>query len=189
MIIFRKQKEYSSGLTKATYRLLKIQDKIDTWGANIGDKAKRTWNNNSSIPRIYKPESNISLKKKAIEARNSMKLKNIANSAVTKIKKTKDYLNFHTPGEIIKEGLIYTGKNPIAAVGTAAGYASTPITGTYIPGTTGMALGAEGAVRKIFPKYAKGRDSYKNKKKHPIPEFVEKAVNTGVNIAKATIPI
>ena len=54
MIIFRKQKEYSDGITKAIYRLLKIQDKIDTWGANIGEKARRTATNNRDIPRIYK---------------------------------------------------------------------------------------------------------------------------------------
>ena len=67
MIIFRKQKEYSDGLTKAIYRLLKIQDKIDTWGANIGEKVRRTATNNRDVPRIYKPKSNTSLKREALE--------------------------------------------------------------------------------------------------------------------------
>ena len=171
MIIFRKQKEYSEGLTKAIYRLLKIQDKIDTWGANIGEKARRTVTNNRDVPRIYKPKSNTSLKREALELRNNIKPKNIVNSTVVKVKPVTDAIKYGEPGELSSMVGRSLAKRPFQTIATAATF---PITGTAI----------EQGLQKI-KLYKKATESTGKFYDKHLDKLVRKGTNTVVNIAKS----
>lgn len=171
MIIFRKQKEYSDGLTKAIYRLLKIQDKIDTWGANIGEKARRTATNNRDIPRIYKPKSNTSLKREALELRNNIRPKNIVNSTVVKVKPVTDAIKYGRPEDLSSMVGEALAKHPVQTVATAATF---PITGTAI----------EQGLRKVKP-YKKATEATGKFYDKHLDKLVRKGTNTVVNIAKS----
>ena len=170
MIIFRKQKEYSDGITKAIYKLLKIQDKIDTWGANIGEKARRTATNNRDVPRIYKPKSNTSLKREALELRNNIRPKNIVNSTVVKVKPVTDAIKYGGPGELSSMVGRSLAKRPVQTIATAATF---PITGTAI----------EQGLKKVKP-YKKATEATgKFYDKH-----LDKLVKEGTNIIFNSIP-
>lgn len=171
MIIFRKQKEYSDGLTKAIYRLLKIQDKIDTWGANIGEKARRTATNNRDVPRIYKPKSNTSLKREALELRNNIRPKNIVNSTVVKVKPVTDAIKYGRPEDLSSMVGGALAKHPVQTVATAATF---PITGTAI----------EQGLRKVKPYKKATETTGKFYDKH-LDKLVRKGTNTVINIAKS----
>lgn len=171
MIIFRKQKEYSDGLTKAIYRLLKIQDKIDTWGANIGEKARRTATNNRDVPRIYKPKSNTSLKREALELRNNIRPKNIVNSTVVKVKPVTDAIKYGRPEDLSSMVGGALAKRPVQTVATAATF---PITGTAI----------EQGLRKVKP-YKKATEATGKFYDKHLDKLVRKGTNTVINIAKS----
>lgn len=171
MIIFRKQKEYSDGLTKAIYRLLKIQDKIDTWGANIGEKARRTATNNRDVPRIYKPKSNTSLKREALELRNNIRPKNIVNSTVVKVKPVTDAIKYGRPEDLSSMVVGALAKRPVQTVATAATF---PITGTAI----------EQGLRKVKP-YKKATEATGKFYDKHLDKLVRKGTNTVINIAKS----
>lgn len=171
MIIFRKQKEYSDGLTKAIYRLLKIQDKIDTWGANIGEKVRRAATNNRGIPRIYKPKSNTSLKREALELRNNIRPKNIVNSTVVKVKPVTDAIKYGRPEDLSSMVGGALAKRPVQTVATAATF---PITGTAI----------EQGLRKVKP-YKKATEATGKFYDKHLDKLVRKGTNTVVNILKS----
>ena len=171
MIIFRKQKEYSDGLTKAIYRLLKIQDKVDTWGANIGEKVRRTATNNRDVPRIYKPKSNTSLKREALELRNNIRPKNIVNSTVVKVKPVTDAIKYGRPEDLSSMVGGALAKRPVQTVATAATF---PITGTAI----------EQGLRKVKP-YKKATEATGKFYDKHLDKLVRKGTNTVINIAKS----
>ena len=171
MIIFRKQKEYSDGITKAMYRLLKIQDKVGTWGANIGEKARRTATNNRDIPRIYRPKSNTSLKREALELRNNIRPKNIVNSTVVKVKPVTDAIKYGRPEDLSSMVGGALAKRPVQTVATAATF---PITGTAI----------EQGLRKVKP-YKKGTEAAGKFYDKHLDKLVRKGTNTVINIAKS----
>lgn len=171
MIIFRKQKEYSEGITKAIYKLLKIQDKIDTWGANIGEKARRTATNNRDVPRIYKPKSNTSLKREALELRNNIRPKNIVNSTVVKVKPVTDAIKYGEPEDLSSMVGRSLAKRPFQTIATAATF---PLSGAAI----------EEGLRKIKP-YKKGTEAAGKFYDKHLDKLVRKGTNTVVNIVKA----
>ena len=171
MIIFRKQKEYSDGITKAMYRLLKIQDKVGTWGANIGEKARRTATNNRDIPRIYRPKSNTSLKREALELRNNIRPKNIVNSTVVKVKPVTDAIKYGRPEDLSSMVGGALAKRPVQTVATAATF---PITGTAI----------EQGLRKVKP-YKKATEATGKFYDKHLDKLVRKGTNTVINIAKS----
>lgn len=171
MIILRKQKEYSDGLTKATYGLLKVKDKIDTWGANIGEKAKRTLTNNRGIQRVYKPDSNVSLKRKALELRNSIRPKSIVDSTVVKVKPVTDAIKYGRPEDLSSMVGGALAKHPVQTAATAATF---PITGTAI----------EKGLQKVKP-YKKATEATGKFYDKYLDKLVRKGTTAGINIARA----
>lgn len=166
MIILR-QKSYGTGVERAMVALNKEK------GIKPSPEVVR-WNRGNAV----------ALERAKIHVKNYLKPENI----VKRVTSAKEYVNTHSPGDMVRDGMVYTGKYPFAATGTAAGYAVTPVVG-YIPGTSVMAGGVEGAVRKAFPRYKKNRDGYINKKTHPIPEKVGKGVDYIYRIARGIIPV
>ena len=172
MIIFRKQKEYSDGITKAMYRLLKIQDKVGTWGANIGEKARRTATNNRDIPRIYRPKSNTSLKREALELRNNIRPKNIVNSTVVKVKPVTDIIKSGRPEDLTSMVGRSLAKRPVQTIATAATF---PLSGAAI----------EKSLQKVIKPYKKGTEAAGKFYDKHLDKLVRKGTNTVVNIAKS----
>lgn len=172
MIIFRKQKEYSDGITKAIYRLLKIQDKIDTWGANIGEKARRTATNNRDIPRLYKPKSNTSLKREALELRNNIRPKNIVNSTVVKVKPVTDVIKYGRPEDLSSMVGESLAKRPFQTIATAATF---PLSGAAI----------EQGLQKVIKPYKKGTEAAGKFYDKHLDKLVRKGTNAVVNITKS----
>ena len=172
MIIFRKQKEYSDGITKAIYRLLKIQDKIDTWGANIGEKARRTATNNRDIPRIYRPKSNTSLKREALELRNNIRPKNIVNSTVVKVKPVTDAIKYGRPEDLSSMVGGALAKRPVQTIATAATF---PLSGAAV----------EKSLQKVIKPYKKGTEAAGKFYDKHLDKLVRKGTNAVVNITKS----
>ena len=172
MIIFRKQKEYSDGITKAIYKLLKIQDKIDTWGANIGEKARRTATNNRDVPRIYKPKSNTSLKREALELRNNIRPKNIVNSTVVKVKPVTDVIKSGRPEDLTSMVGSSLAKRPFQTIATAASF---PLSGAAI----------EKSLQKVIKPYKKGTEAAGKFYDKHLDKLVRKGTNAVVNITKS----
>lgn len=91
-----------------------------------------------------------SLSGKIAKAENLSNPVNAAKSIGRKGKKAKSLMIEleHNPGRVVRKAAGKTAEAPFATLGTTAGYIEVPVTGIYIPGTTGMSLAAEGLARQ-----------------------------------------
>ena len=122
---------------------------------------------------------------KVVKAENLSNPVNAAKKIGRKGKKVKSIMAEleQNPGGVARKAAGKTAEAPFATLGTVAGYVEVPVTGLYIPGTTGMALAGEGLLRQSKG-YRKATSKVSNSIYNGrLGNLIENGVNRGRQLA------
>lgn len=174
MIILRhkpEERQYSGRFTKLIRGVKKTTDAVGVAVNNAGLKAGNALNIRTVGAKVgmnkapgvegrgadfkFKRKTNRQINREAIETRNN--LKQSAKEGVVNAINEVNNVAINGPGELARQGMEFAGKNPIGAASQVGGkvlMVTNPETALIPVG--GIGAGAEMALKKKVPAYAKG---------------------------------